>query len=109
MDLIARRVENRKESADHPGLRGTARRANIWRERLNSKDGVEWVAGRLLTRRDSSDQKSLEQLGARRMAKSTPSSEEGSKHPEGCQVMGKAHSLQKDPSSEGGGHSVTYL
>ena len=30
------------------------------------------------------------------MAKSTPSSEEGAKHPEGWQVIGNARSLQKD-------------
>ena len=61
-------TENRKERADHPGRRQTARRANIWRERPNSEDGVEWEVGRLLTWRDSSDRKSAEQLGGRRMA-----------------------------------------
>ena len=35
------------------------------------------------------------------MARSTPSSE--AKHPEGCQMIGKARSPQKDPNSQGGG------
>ena len=67
------------------------------------KDGFEWVAGHPVTRRDPSDRKSAEQLGGRRMAESTPSSEEGAKHPEGYRLIGKAPSPHMQP----GGHSIT--
>ena len=55
-------TENSQESADHPGRLRAAGRANIWRERPNSEDGVEWVAGRPVTMRDPSNRKSAEQL-----------------------------------------------
>ena len=47
------------------------------------------IAGHPVTRRDPSDRKSAKQLGGRRMAESTSSSEEGAKHPEGYRLIGK--------------------
>ena len=79
MDLIAIRVPSSQESAEHAGGRRTARRANIWRESPNSKDGVEWFGGLPVARRDPSNREGAEKLGGGRgcMAGSTAARKRG--------------------------------
>ena len=82
MDLIAGRVTSSQESAERPGGRRAARRANIWQESPNSVDGVKCVEGHPVARRDSSDRegaKHLEGAAWQEVAKRALSSQKGVK------------------------------
>ena len=73
-------------------------RGNTWRKNTDSEDDVEWAGGRPVAKRDPRDWEGAEQFGGRgRMAGSTPSSEQGAKQPERCQIIGKVSSPHNVP------------
>ena len=68
---------------------------NVWRKSRNSEDGVKWVGGCPVARRDPSDREGPEQYRRAPHDRKYTNNEEITKQPEECQMIGL-----------GGGHLV---